>query len=181
MAWRARREAWEQVTRDVNGELSTRLGDPSITFRLGDHPAQLLIETFGANGALPYTAVRIQIAHQTGLRMKLVPEKLVQKLSKFLGARDIELGDARFDAAYLVRGSDPERVRALLEPPELRESFHAIRDFELEIVNTQTTPSGQQLGQVVARGRGIDQDAAHMIYLIQIAQIIVRRLGADST
>ncbi|MBK9001169.1 MAG: hypothetical protein IPM35_36065 [Myxococcales bacterium] len=54
------------------------------------------------------------------------------KVSEWLGAHDIQTGDAAFDAAFTVRGDEPARVLALLTP-EVRSAIASIgvADFEL--------------------------------------------------
>ena len=48
------------------------------------------------------------------VRLELAPEGMFQKLTKLFGAQDIQIGDAPFDTAYMIKGSDAPATRVVL-------------------------------------------------------------------
>jgi hypothetical protein len=48
--------------------------------------------------------------------MNLWRESVVEKLGKAVGEKDIQVGDQKFDKAFLVCGSAEDHVRSLLDP-----------------------------------------------------------------
>ena len=74
-----------------------------------------------------WVAVALSTTTQGRLLLNLQPQGFNTKVAELFGAREIELGDARFDAMWFVRASDATAGRAALTP-ELREKLNAARD-----------------------------------------------------
>ncbi|MCC7539370.1 MAG: hypothetical protein IT379_24310 [Deltaproteobacteria bacterium] len=51
-----------------------------------------------------------------GVALHLRRQRMTDRLAAFLGEQDVRVGNDRFDDAFVVRGSSPERVRALITP-----------------------------------------------------------------
>ncbi len=59
--------------------------------------------------------------HSLGLGLEVRHEGFASRVSRLFGAEDIQFGDPAFDNEFEVRGSDPDRVAALLTPDRRRE------------------------------------------------------------
>jgi hypothetical protein len=94
----------------------------------------------GTDKAPPWTRLQFQWAPEGMLRV--APEGLFTGIRKFFGAQDLEIGDAAFDARYLIQGSPPTWVRETLNP-DVRRGLDTL--FEL--------------GASFWRGKGIRLDA----------------------
>lgn len=74
-----------------------------------------------------WVALALSTATQGRLLLTLQPQGFGTKVAELFGAREIELGDARFDAMWFVRTNEPTAGRAALTL-ELREKLNAARD-----------------------------------------------------
>lgn len=61
-----------------------------------------------------FTRYRVHFPEALGLGLKLQNEGFLASVGRFFGAQDIEVGDATFDKAVVVKGAQPEAVRAFL-------------------------------------------------------------------
>jgi hypothetical protein len=48
------------------------------------------------------------------VRLELAPEGIFQKFTKLFGAQDIQVGDAPFDKAYMIKGTDDPAAHLVL-------------------------------------------------------------------
>ncbi len=82
-----------------------------IEGRIDDYP--VLVDTYtvqsGKNSRTTYTRFRLNYP-SIGLGLKLAEEGFFAGVTKFFGAQDINVGDAGFDQAVLVKGHHPDRV-----------------------------------------------------------------------
>jgi hypothetical protein len=74
-----------------------------------------------------WVALALSNATQGRLLLTLQPQGFNTKVAELFGAREIELGDSRFDATWFVRTSEPTACRAALTP-EIRGKLNAARD-----------------------------------------------------
>jgi len=72
-------------------------------------------ETFAVS-----TRLRAPFINKDGFRFHLSPEGLIGRFGKLLGLQDVQVGDAAFDRAFLVRSSDEAKVRQFLANPSIR-------------------------------------------------------------
>src|SRR5687767_897112 len=110
-----------EVMQQVAGELKLQLDPPA---------PKLLGPGYTLTGELD--GVKVQVTHwvgqfvhleyvayfakPAGMRLSIHTAGLVAKLRDLFGKHDIQLGDAEFDAAFEIKGDDPARVKALLDP-----------------------------------------------------------------
>jgi len=73
-----------------------------------------------------WVAASVQPRRTGALTFRLEPQGFGTKVAQWFGAKEIEVGDARFDAAWFVRTNQPELLRAALVP-EVREKLMAAR------------------------------------------------------
>ena len=104
---------WSQAPR-VAGELR---GKPVAVF---------LYSTGSGRSRVSWAAITVQLTRPSGLSFTLEKQGLGAKLAELFGAREITLGDARFDAAWFVQTNQPEFLSAALIP-ELREKLMAVQ------------------------------------------------------
>jgi hypothetical protein len=69
---------------------------------------------------ISYTRLRAPFVSHGGLRFLVYRKGVFSGLGKLLGMQDIEIGDARFDEAFIVKGNNEGTVRRLLADPALR-------------------------------------------------------------
>ena len=156
------------VYRRLAAQLGMRLSpeDPGMmTFaftlagELDDHPGWLQ-RVCGSGARIEITA---PLERHLDLGLAVHRSGLVSRVAELFGKRDVQVGDPAFDAAFAIRGDEPERVQALLTP-RVRAELMAVRasDFELSDAELSST-------------RGVDrEDAAHLEQALREAVRVAR-------
>ena len=75
------------------------------------------------------TRLRVSFCSRDGFWFTLYPHGLLSNAGKWLGMQDIEVGHESFDAEFIIKGSDPVKVRKLFANDRIRflvESLPAI-------------------------------------------------------
>lgn len=85
-----------------------------------------------------YVKVTSPFARPLDLGLGVGPEGILSSIAELLGAHDIEVGDAELDSWLMIRGDEPERVRALLGPDAQR-AISALRAFDLRITDADVS------------------------------------------
>jgi len=84
---------------------------------LGGH--WVLVNTFtrsSGKNSTTFTRYSVNLSRPLELEIRLTRQGFFSPLMTFLGAQDIEVGDAAFDKDVVVKGRDPERIIAYLTP-----------------------------------------------------------------
>jgi hypothetical protein len=111
------------ITHSPYGALSHRVRGWAITL---DASYNRKINTFTVFMKAP-------IVNREGLRFSIYPKTLFGSIGRLLGMQDIEVGDAEFDSKYLIKGSDEERVNALLASERIRQLMRSSNEVNLSI------------------------------------------------
>jgi hypothetical protein len=100
------------------------------------------------------------------LGFALTRSGVMSKVAEWLGKTDIQLDDAEFDRAFTIRGDEPARVRALLNPA-LRNTIAGItaKDFELSDAEFSATRPVS------------DEDHRTLVYALDEAVRVARAVG----
>lgn len=81
----------------------------------------------GGKNSTTYTIVRAELTEPASGTLHVYPEGAFERFSKnFLGAKDLQIGDERFDRAFMVNAVDPEAARAFLGPDRREKLMRAL-------------------------------------------------------
>jgi len=80
-----------------------------------------VVPTLGKSG----WSTRFRVSFDRGLGVALILRKefALAAVGRLFGMTDIEVGEARFDSAFRVKGSDPDAVKHILGDTKVRESL----------------------------------------------------------
>jgi hypothetical protein len=117
-----------------------------------------------------YTRLRMQYPRPLGLGLKLTREGFFSSLTKLLGAQDITLGDDAFDRTALVKGADPERVRAFLTPARRVRIHQLLKSYPEIEVNDR---------EILLRRHGVIRDAKTLVAVVRSMQRVAWHLTGD--
>lgn len=141
---RSRNRTLGRIARLLGGRLqpgsASRTGGVVWTL---DGSAFLLYEAISTWGRSDGFVARLRRPGPT--RLRLLPEAGWRRVRKFLGAQDLQLGDSRFDRAFVVQGENPEATRRFLDPA-LRQALVQLNG--IEPVSVDVGP-----GEIVLRTR----------------------------
>jgi hypothetical protein len=120
----SRKEIWTQLSE----EMSARYVDGG--FWKGDKVQAthgewtVTLDTYAVStgkATIVFTRMRAPFVNPDGFRFTVYRKGFFSDLGKLLGMQDIEIGEPRFDADFIVKGSDETRVRALLSNARIRD------------------------------------------------------------
>ena len=137
-------ETFAILARRYRGRLheATWFDRPSVTFDHQGTWVRVDIHSTGGKNPTLYTQVHIGWP-EPGFRMEVYPEGFFNRMGKFLGMQDIEIGSSQFDRDYIITGNDAGMLRETLSAEaqaaiyELRaltgneQIYVAIRNYEL--------------------------------------------------
>lgn len=130
---------------------------------------------------IPFTRLRAPYVNSDGFRFKISRAGFFTNLSKKLGLQDIEIGEAPFDAAFVIQATDEAKVRRLLSNAKIRELFAAQPDVHLEVKDDEgwfgaTFPEG--VDELSFYAGGIITDVARLKQLFALFAEILNQLCA---
>lgn len=103
-------------------------------------PWTLTLDTYvesSGESAVTYTRMRAPYVNADGFRFTVHRKGLFGGIGKLLGVQNIEVGDAEFDEAFVVRCNDETRVQPLLADPKLRALIQAQRRIKLSVKDSE--------------------------------------------
>ncbi len=68
-----------------------------------------------------YTRMRAPYVNKDGFRFTIYRKSIFSGLGKLLGMQDVEVGYPEFDEAFIIKGNDEAKLRALFANPRIRQ------------------------------------------------------------
>ncbi len=137
-------DVFEPFARHVSGRVEEpppgwfglKLKPPSVWFEHAGLPAVLRIEVEGAGKhQVAYTVLEFTLAEASPVDLRVYPQGLFQKLGKWLGMQDIEVGDAAFDEHFVVQASR-ESAAATFLSAGVRRALLGLSDWRRRAVTS---------------------------------------------
>jgi hypothetical protein len=133
-------EIWRQLSEQVGGSFSVEgfLHRSKVVAHVKEWTVTL--DTFTihtGNSNVPFTRIRAPYVNADGFRFKIYRKGFFSELGKKLGMQDVEIGVPEFDRAFIIKGSDPARLRSLFADPVVRELIAAQPKLRLEVVDDE--------------------------------------------
>lgn len=120
----SRKEVWRQLSDELGARYvpgSFRRSD-RVEAAHGEWTVVLDTHTVSTGEVtVVYTRVRAPYVNPDGFRFAIYRRGFFSGIGKFLGMQDVEIGDPPFDDAFIIKGTDESRLRALFASPRLRE------------------------------------------------------------
>jgi hypothetical protein len=126
-----------------------------------------------------FTRLRAPFVSHRGLRFLVYRRSVFSDLGKLLGMQDIEIGDRRFDDAFVVKGNDEPAIRALLSDPALRALLEAQPKLRLEVKDDEGwfgTDFPQGVDELHFQVMGLIKDIDRLKLLFDLLAHTLRRL-----
>jgi hypothetical protein len=126
---------WRQFSQEIGAEfikgglwkgskVQAHVGPWTITLDLGFSQDENETRT---------TRIRATYVNADGFRFSIYRKSVLSNLGKLLGMQDIAVGDPEFDQAFIIKGNDEDRVRALFADPKIRLMIQNQPMFRLEV------------------------------------------------
>jgi hypothetical protein len=84
-----------------------------------------------------FTRLRAPFVNRNGFRFSVRRQGLFSEIAIKLGGQDVEIGWPEFDDAFVLKGTDEDKVRELFARPRLRELLADQPDVHLEVCDDE--------------------------------------------
>lgn len=84
-----------------------------------------------------FTRMRAPYVNPDGFRFTIYRKSIFSGIGKFLGMQDIEIGDPRFDEAFIIKGTDETRLRMLFSSDRVKELLDAQPEVYFQVRNDE--------------------------------------------
>ncbi|HEY3243708.1 MAG TPA: DUF3137 domain-containing protein [Phycisphaerae bacterium] len=130
----SKKEVWQQLCHDIDGQLVEGgfFGRDQVVARAGEWPVTLDTHTVSTGESnVTYTRLRAPYVNRDGFRFEIYRKGLFSGLGKALGMQDVEVGHARFDDEFIIKGNDERKLRQLFDHQRIRALIEAQPKFHL--------------------------------------------------
>jgi hypothetical protein len=124
----SRKEIWRQLAERIGAtyiEGGFWKGD-KVQAHVGEWTVTL--DTFTVSTGkttVVYTRLRAPYVNADGFRFSVARKNIFTPIAKLFGMQDVEVGDAQFDDAFVIRGTDEAKLRALFANANIRRLLEA--------------------------------------------------------
>ena len=181
-----RRDAWRRLAVALGGTYVEAGFFKPDRVEVGRGGFAIVLDAFSAD-KVAYTRLRADFVSLDGLRLRLYPRGVLSDLATSLGMQDVEVGDAAFDRAFVIKGNDEGKLRALRGERGLRELISAQRDVVLAVRDVGASggrgyvPAGAvQLSCTVTGEIDSGRRLAALFDLVGAAMARLRAIGSAS-
>ena len=132
----SRKDIWRQLSRKVGGQFHEGglFTQSAVQARTDDWIITLDTYTQSTgNMNTTYTRLRAPYYNPEGFRFEIYRSSIFTEMGKALGMKDIEVGHPRFDGDFVIKGSDPRRVRRLFDNEKIRHLIDAQPRIRLSV------------------------------------------------
>ena len=145
-------EIWSQMAKDIGGEYIDAgfWGTDVLKYKHGDWEIKLdthTVRTVSGTGDQAHyqkeTRMRAIFANQDGFEFEVyrhgIFESVERAVWRVFGTewQDIEVGDPFFDKKFVIRGNNEDKIKWLLNDPELKQLIHQQPDIHLDLCRSK--------------------------------------------
>lgn len=177
-------EIWSQLAEQLGGRFIDGgfwKGD-AVVARAGQWTVTL--DTFtvshGRNRAT-YTRLLAPFENPDGFHFSVGREHVFSGIARWLGFQDLEIGEAEFDAAFVIRGDQEDKVRAFFANPRLRSLLMRQPSVAFEVQRGDSGVFGNDLPEGVDQLRfvspGVIKDLDQLKQLFSLFAIALNQIS----
>jgi hypothetical protein len=132
----SREEVWRQLSTAIDGRFVEGGFVKGDKVEVEHGPWTVTLDTYvvstGKTNVI-FTRMRAPYVNPDSFRFTIYRKGLFSEIGKWLGMQDVVVGDPVFDEAFIIKGSDERKVRALFAGSTLRELIAAQPDIHFEV------------------------------------------------
>ncbi len=134
-------EVWRQLSQEIGAEFVeggfwTSTGS-KVQAHVGPWTVTLDVSTSDEDGKSPVTRLRAPYINPEGFRFTIYRKGFFSDLGKLLGMHDIEVGDADFDEAFIIKGNNESRVVTFFSEPKIRQMIQAQPKIRMDVKDSE--------------------------------------------
>lgn len=175
-------EIWSKIAADVGGNYQAGNFWSGGVLRYRSGQWEITLDTYTVStgkSSITYTRMRAPFVNKDGLRFKIYRAGLFASIGKMLGMQDIEVLDPSFSERFIIQGNIVEKIKWLLDDPELKTLIDRQPQVHLEIKDDEgwfkdTFPEG--VDELCFLCVGVLRDEALLKGLFDMFSLTLRRL-----
>jgi hypothetical protein len=115
----SQKEIWRQLADEIHADY---IKGNKVEAHCGQWTVTLDIYTVShGKSATTYTRLRAPYVNKDGFRFTIYRKGPFTRLGKLLGMQDVEVGFPEFDKAFVIKGNNEEKLRALFADSRIRQ------------------------------------------------------------
>ncbi len=183
----SKREVWQRLAAQLGGAfVEGRWAHPDeVRAQLGGF--DIVLDTYTVStgkSSQTFTRMRAPFVNARGLRFHVHRASIFSGIGKAFGQQDIEIGDAAFDADFVIQGNDVDKVKNVLGDPTLRALLMAQPRMRVEIKDDEG-----MFGRDYASGvdvlhfieSGVIRDDRRLAQLFSLFAALLQAFARDSS
>jgi len=87
--------------------------------------------------SVPFTRMRAPYVNPDGFRFTIYRKGIFSDLGRRLGMQDVTVGHPEFDEAFIIKGNDAQKLRALFANPKIRELITAQPAIRFSVIDDE--------------------------------------------
>ncbi len=132
----SREDVWRQLSAAIDGRYIKGgfLKGDKIEAEHG--PWTVTLDTYTVSTGqvtIVYTRMRAPYVNPDSFRFTIYRKGFFSDIGKWLGMQDMGVGDVAFDDAFIIKGNNERKVRALFADPKLRELIASQPQIHFEV------------------------------------------------
>jgi hypothetical protein len=177
----SRDEVWRKLSEELGGEHVDSAGWRQDKVRV-EHGGWAVTLDFDAHRGYRLNSVYTRLhapCDASDFRFRIFHQELAHSIARLFGMQDIVVGDAAFDRAFVIQGSDDAAVRELFSDAALRASILVEPQAEIALRPSEESLGDDAPGEVVElclEVPGRVGDAARLRALYDIFAALLDRL-----
>jgi hypothetical protein len=129
-----KREIWKALSDELGGAMHSSWRGDKVQVVHEDWVITLDTYVVMANNApIFFTRIRAPFVNRSEFRFSIWRRNVFSDLANWLGAQDVEIGDAAFDQAFVLKSNNEPRLLELLRDEELRRLLDAQPTLSLSV------------------------------------------------
>ena len=120
----SREEIWRQLSNEIGAQYIQGSFWKGDKVQIRHEQWTITLDTYSVSDgqtSSTYTRIRAPYVNKDGFRFTIYRKGFFSELGKFLGFRDVEVGYPDFDEAFIIKGNDVQKLRALFANPKIRQ------------------------------------------------------------
>ena len=163
-----REEIWRQLCSEIGAQYVQGgfwKGD-KVQVHHGQWTVTLDTYTTGdSESSTTYTRMRAPYVNKDGFRFTIYRKSIFSSLGEFLGMRDVEVGHPDFDEAFIIKGNDEAKLRALFANQKIRQLFEMQPSIYLTVKDDEgwfSTSFPEGVDELYFRMSGVIKDVERL-------------------
>ena len=136
----SRKEIWQKLSSELDGRFVAGGFAKGDKIEILHAEWKLTLDTYvvhAGNTHIPYTRMRAPFVNPDSFRFTIYRRGFFTDIAKWFGMQDIEIGDAQFDEAFVIKGTESSRLVALFSSARLRELISGLREVHLTVKDSE--------------------------------------------